>query len=218
MLLLVQHIAPYRLQMRSADGEGSVSLLPREACPAQFPPDPSRGFAFQFPHHIRQPMRRTQPRKNMDMVAGASDGMGDSVHAANRAAEVFVDATTSLESQPRFPMFRGENEMVMEGQMRRGHARASRAHSGAQPDFFGRVRRFRSAPPPANLSAPSGNARQTANPFSSHLPNGSFAGCASIKRRAPEGRKPLAGGETTGNHRSIWIGAPAEREKRANHH
>ncbi len=175
-------------------------------------------------------MRRTQTSKNVNMVAGAAHGVGDSVHAANRAAEVFVDATTSLGTKPRFPVFRGEDEMVVEGQMRRGHAGASRARSGAQPEFFwlgggGSFRRFRSAPPPANFSAPSGSAlsagRQTAPfvffPFAQRALHRNTDFQPLKKSSAPEERKPLAGGETTGNHRSIWIGAPEGREKRANH-
>jgi len=157
MLFLIQHIGSDRFDLGSPHCERAVALLPSESRPIELSPYPSRRFALQLSQYVRHPMSRPQPSKDMDMVASSADGMGNAVHAADRSAEVFVDAGPCFGAEPRLPVFRREDEVVVQGCVRRGHPKTSRAPAGAQllPDRY--TRWFRFAPPPATFSAPSGS-------------------------------------------------------------
>jgi len=121
MRLLVQHVFPHFLHAGCADREGSVTFLLGKAMEAHFLFYPSRRFAFEFPHDIRQTMRGAQTGQYMDVISDAAHGMRSSAQAANDSAEIFMDTVARLWSEPQLPAFCAPNKMVMQGKMHRSH-------------------------------------------------------------------------------------------------
>jgi hypothetical protein len=75
---------------------------------------PTGGFAFDFPHDIREPVRGFQSHQQMDMIRHASHGKSDAIESANDAAEILMQFCPDAGSDPWFTMFCGKNEVVMQ--------------------------------------------------------------------------------------------------------
>jgi len=58
----------------------------------------------------------------VEVIVRATHGMRHAVQVSDDAADVFVNALSMRRREPRFPVFRAEHEMVMQREMRRGHA------------------------------------------------------------------------------------------------
>lgn len=67
-------------------------------------------------------MRRPQAGGDVEVIACAAHRMRHAVHVSDDAADVFVNALSMRRREPGFPVFRAEHEMVMQREMRRGHA------------------------------------------------------------------------------------------------
>jgi hypothetical protein len=115
----------------------------------------------------------------VEVVACAADCMRDSIHVSDDTADVFMHASPCGGGQPGFAVLRAEHEMIMQREVGRGHAAASRAPVGAQPSAArggvaqrsGGSRSPSLASPPANFSGPSGTSAGLALPsMSAHHP------------------------------------------------
>lgn len=159
MLFLTKNVSAHLLQMRSADRESAVTLLPCKTVQGQFLVNPARRLALEFAHHIGQAMGRAQSGKNVNMISRSTNRMGRTVEASNHATEILVHPGARSRREPRLAIFRAKDEMIMQREMGRGHAGTSRAPAGAQFCPVGRDRWLRSPgrpSPPANLFRPSG--------------------------------------------------------------
>jgi hypothetical protein len=67
-------------------------------------------------------MRRPQTGGDVDVIARPAHRMRHTVHVSEDAADVLVNALPIRRREPRFPIFRAEHEMVVQREMRRGHA------------------------------------------------------------------------------------------------
>ncbi len=66
-------------------------------------------------------MRGFEADEKMHMICDATDSLRCAAQAANRAAEIFVEAMSPFCGQERFPVFRGKHEMIEERGVGRGH-------------------------------------------------------------------------------------------------
>jgi hypothetical protein len=67
-------------------------------------------------------MRRPQTGGDVDVIARPAHRMRHTVHVSEDAADLFVNALSMRRREPGFPVFRAEHEMVVQREMRRGHA------------------------------------------------------------------------------------------------
>ena len=100
----------------------AITLLPREIFRANGFVNPARRGLFDVLHEFRKRMSRTQAGKDMNMVRCATDGFRNSPCCANQAAQVFVQPGTPWFGNPRLPVLRAEHDVVMQAQVRGGHA------------------------------------------------------------------------------------------------
>ena len=72
---------------------------------------------FDFPEHIGEPVRGTQPHQQMNMIGGAADGLGHAVDGAYRAAKIRVQSFAPRVGDQWLAVFRAEDEVIMKAQM-----------------------------------------------------------------------------------------------------
>lgn len=104
-----------------ADGEGTVTFLPRKLMNLDFFMHPSGRSLLQLPHEIGKTMRRLQPHQQMYVIGHAAATLRIPAKSSHRAAEVFVKAVSPSNVNERRTILRGENDVVMQSEERRGH-------------------------------------------------------------------------------------------------
>jgi hypothetical protein len=83
--------------------------------------DPQGEIRLHLAHYIRQAMRRPQNGKKMHMIRRSAHSVRHAIHTANGTAKVAVNPFALFHVEPSFAVFRAENEMIVEGDVRRGH-------------------------------------------------------------------------------------------------
>jgi len=112
------------LHLRSggwADGECSITILPRKGMNADLLMHPHRGCLLQLTHEIREAMRRLQTNKQMHMVRNTTDTLSEASEAVHGAAEVIVKAPAPIIGDERRSLFGGKHQVVMQGKEGRWH-------------------------------------------------------------------------------------------------
>lgn len=132
IFLLSQHICAHPLQTRSAHRESPETLLPGKTAQSKLLTNSARRLALEFTHHIGQAMSRAQTSQDMNMISRSADRVRRAVHASNDTAEVLVNTDARRRRKPWFAIFRANDEVIMQGEMRRRHEGISRAPAGAQ--------------------------------------------------------------------------------------
>jgi hypothetical protein len=121
MLGLVRDVFLHLRPRRRANGECTVAFLPRKIAQLDLVMNPDRRSLFQLPHEIGKTMRRLQPHQQMHMIGHAADTLRKPAKSSHRAAEVFVEAFAPSSVDERNTILRGENDVVMQSEERRGH-------------------------------------------------------------------------------------------------
>ena len=121
---LICDISPHLRQVGWAYGERTVSLLPGECGSIQILFHPSGRNRLQFPHEIRETMRRLQPHQQMNVIGDPAVDVGESVQSRHRTAQVSMKFWQEIGIEPRFPVRRAENDVVMERGVSRGHGKS----------------------------------------------------------------------------------------------
>ncbi len=120
-LLLVEDIGSGTLKVASANGKCTVTFLPGKPKHAQFFMNPTRRYALQTLHHVRQSMCWLQPRENMHMISNAADGMTGATFGSKASTQKLMHSGTRLRWKPILAIFGAPDEMVMQRCMGRGH-------------------------------------------------------------------------------------------------
>lgn len=123
MFFLIRHIRPDCLDMRGRNSESAIALLPRENGDLQLSVDPSRRLTLQFPHDIRKAVSRTEPSKHVYVIRNSTNCVRGSVHAFDYPTEIGMDSLAMVDRDPRFPVFRAEDQVIIQRQMGRRHPR-----------------------------------------------------------------------------------------------
>jgi hypothetical protein len=82
MLFLTRDVLPHRLPSCGTDGEGSVTLLPRERPTADL---------LMYPHQVRQAVGSLQPDQEMHMLHDSANLLWKSTQPPNASAKVVVE-------------------------------------------------------------------------------------------------------------------------------
>ena len=117
MLLLIGNVMLHRLPGCRADGKCRISFLSREGGHTYLLMHPNGGCFLQLPHHVRETMRRLEAHQQMHMVCHTAHALRESSEAANRAAEIIVEARPPGRFNEWLAAFRSENEVVMQAQV-----------------------------------------------------------------------------------------------------
>jgi len=83
--------------------------------------NPGGGIAFDVAHDIGKTVGGAESGENVDVIRGPAADVGHTVHAADDAAEAFVDAGTVFRVQRWLAVLGAEDEMVIERETRRRH-------------------------------------------------------------------------------------------------
>ena len=121
MFLLGGNVFTNRRALRSADGEGAITFLPLKGALADFIVDPPGRNTFQLAQDVGEAMGGAQTDEQMHMVGDTADGFGDAIQTMDDAAKEGVQAWAIRRSDERLAVLGGENEMIVEGEMGRGH-------------------------------------------------------------------------------------------------
>jgi len=92
VFFLSRDVLPDRISGRCANGESRITVLPGETSQTNIFMDPNRRRLFQFTHHVREAMGRSQAEEKMNVVAYSTHALGKSVQAAKSTAKVIVQA------------------------------------------------------------------------------------------------------------------------------
>ena len=85
MLFLSQNVRAYPFKIRRANCESAVTFLPSEAGQCEFPMNPCGRVAFQFTHNVRKAVSGSQSGQHVNMIAGSTYGVRNSVQVAKNA-------------------------------------------------------------------------------------------------------------------------------------
>jgi len=121
MLGLVRDVFLHLRPRRGADGECTVAFLPGKLAQLDLVMHPNGRGLFQLPHEIGKTMRRLQSHQQVHMIGHATDTLRIPAKSSHRAAKVFVKAVSPCSVNERNTVLRGENDVVMQSEERRGH-------------------------------------------------------------------------------------------------
>ena len=121
MLLLPTDVMGDLFEIRGADRERAITLLPGEAGHSNLLMNPFRRRGFEIAHHIGQTMGGPESDQQMNVIPHPANRFGDTSRRSNHAAQVSVQTVTPCGVNQDTAFFGAENEVVMEAQMGRGH-------------------------------------------------------------------------------------------------
>ena len=150
MLFLTCDVSHHCRALRWADGERSISFLPRERVLMDFLMHPPRRNRLHIAHHIRERCGGLQSNEQMHVILHTAHGFRNSAHIANHAAKIGVETGSPIGRNGRRAAFGAEHDVVMEREMGRGHGGKVPAPLPGRVDVF---YRFRWLTPPANFQA-----------------------------------------------------------------
>ena len=101
--------------------ECPIAFLPRKLTQHDLFMHPNGRSLFQLPHEIGQAMRRLQPHEQVYMIGHATDTLSETTQPTHGATKVFVQTFTPSSVDERNTVLRGENDVVMQSEKRRGH-------------------------------------------------------------------------------------------------
>ena len=124
MLGLIRDVFLHLRSCCRAYRECSVALLPCELPQPDLFMQPDRRCFLQLPHEIRQTMRGLQSHQQMHMIGYSADTLRKPAQPRHSAAEVFVQSFPPRRVDERHSILGGENDVVVQGEKRRGHGDA----------------------------------------------------------------------------------------------
>jgi hypothetical protein len=113
MFLLSLNITTHLRNLRFADREGTVSLLPRKSGGFwEGARNPAGRVRFQLTDNLRECLILPQLCQNVNMIGGSVNDERNSVFSANRSAEIFMNSRADCRRQPWFAVFGRKNSVV----------------------------------------------------------------------------------------------------------
>jgi hypothetical protein len=113
MFFLPLNITTHLRNLRFADREGTVSLLPRKSGGFwEGARNPAGRVRFQLTDNLRECLILPQLCQNVNMIGGSVNDERNSVFSANRSAEIFMNSRADCRRQPWFAVFGRKNSVV----------------------------------------------------------------------------------------------------------
>lgn len=132
MLRLPRDVVLDCLPVSRANGKGAISLLPGEQCIARFAVHPPRGTGFYFSDNIGEAVGRAKSNEHVNVIFHPADGFRHAFEISQNSTHIAVQTIDPFGTIGPHPIFRAENDMVMERQVGGWHgANSSQRTSGA---------------------------------------------------------------------------------------
>ena len=122
MAFLPLNVAPHHRDLRRADAERTVAILPTETPVADFLVNPFGRLPLDVAQHLGELVRGSEADEQMDVIGNAAHRRGHAVEGADESAEVGVETVAPRGEDGGGLVLRAENEVVLEGEMGGGHA------------------------------------------------------------------------------------------------
>lgn len=122
MLLLPLDVILYHRNLRLTDGKNAITLLPRKITQRRKRfMDPARRICLQIPDQGGDALIGPPPKQDMNVVGDAANFKQHPFFSADDSSQIIVNSWTDIVLQPRFTMFRAENEVEFEIMVGSGH-------------------------------------------------------------------------------------------------